>query len=150
MKKLTFVTALSLLSASTLPSFASTATNTFDTNTTLTSACVIDSATAVTFTYTSFQTAASTASPSDIVVRCTNTLPYSMALDTGGSYTDQSTDLAYTLAITGGGTGKTGSGVAQSYVVTGNMAAAQSGTCAVASCSNSASTNKQRTLTITY
>jgi len=150
MKKLSFVTAMSLLSAMTLPSYASTATNTFNTDITLTSACVIDSATAVTFTYTSFQTAASTATPSDISVRCTNALPYSMALDTGGSYTDQSTALAYTLAITGGGSGKIGSGIAQSYVVTGNMAANQSGTCADASCSNTASNNKLRTLTITY
>lgn len=134
------------------PVQAATLTPQFDVNINLTTACKISTApTAVTFNYTALQTGASSlAAAGSYGVTCTKNLTYTMALDLAGSYTDQATDLAYTLALSSAGTA--GSGIEQTYSITGNMAAGQSGTCAVsaASCTNAASLNKTRTLTVTY
>lgn len=151
MKKLALAFALALTAMLTAPVQAATATGNFDVAITLTSACVYAKTSDVTFAYTSFQTtAASQTTPGEFTVRCTNTLPYTMALDLAGSYTDQATNLAYTLALSAAGA--TGTGSAQTYSVTGSIAANQGGDCAAAGgvCVNTASTNKQRTLTITY
>lgn len=145
MKKLALIAALGLSSLA-LSSHAATATGTFDVTINLTSACQITSAPTAAFTYTSFQAAAATFA-SSFNVKCTNTLPYTIALDST-SVTDAATALAYTLAL--GSTTGTGSGVDQTIAVTGSMAAAQAGTCATSTCTNAASANKQRTLTITY
>jgi len=151
MKKLTLVASLALAALVTAPTQAATSTGNFDVAITLTSACIYAKTSDVAFTYTSFQTTAAAQTTSGgFTVRCTNTLPYTMALDAAGSYTDQATQLAYTLALSAAGA--TGNGSAQTYAVTGRIDANQGGNCATAGgvCTNTASTNKQRTLTITY
>lgn len=146
MKKLALIAALGLSSLA-LSSHAATATGTFDVTINLTSACQITSAPTAAFTYTSFQAAAATFA-SSFNVKCTNTLPItSVTLDLL-SVTDDATNLAYTLAL--GTVPGAGTGVDQSIAITGSMAASQAGTCATATCTNGAATNKQRTLTITY
>ncbi|OGB00226.1 MAG: hypothetical protein A3E79_13445 [Burkholderiales bacterium RIFCSPHIGHO2_12_FULL_61_11] len=149
MKKTLSIAALSLLSLSSLltaPAQAATATGTFNVGLTLTSKCEINNPTDLAMTYTSFQTGASTGT-STINVKCTNTLPYSLALDSL-SVTDADTNLTYTLALSGATAA--GTGADQVITVTGNIASGQSGNCATASCTNAASANKQRTLTVTY
>ena len=131
-----------------MTSQAATATGTFNVNINLTSACAVNTtATAATFNYTSLQAAASTFSTS-FNVQCTNTLPIvSVALDST-AVTDGATNLAYTLALVGAPA--TATGVPQAVTVNGTMAAGQAGTCAAATCTNAASANKTRTVTITY
>ncbi len=126
---------------------AATATGNFNVNITLTSVCQLTGPADLNFTYTSFQVGAATGAGGAFSVKCTNSLPYTIALDST-SVTDDAVNLAYTLALSAAG--GTGNGAAQNYSVTGSMAASQAGTCAVASCTNAAATNKQRTLTITY
>ena len=154
MKKLIFVVAL-LLSGFSVSAQAATATGTFNVLINLTSKCEINSTNAatgalitdLTFDYTSFQTAPATPTTS-FNVRCTNTLPYALSLD-ATSVTDNATNLAYTLALSGATA--TGTGANQVITVTGTMAAGQSGTCGTtAVCTNAAATNKQRMLTVTY
>lgn len=151
MKKLALVTALALTAMLTAPAQAATTTGNFDVTIALTSACIYAKTSDVAFTYTSFQTTAQAQTTSGgFTVRCTNTLPYTMALDAAGSYTDEATNLAYTLALSAASA--TGNGLAQTYSVTGSIAANQAGNCATlgGACTNASSTNKQRTLTITY
>ena len=151
MKKLALASALALTAMLTAQTQAATATGNFDVAITLTSACVYAKTSDIAFAYTSFQsTAAAQTTSGGFTVKCTNTLPYTMALDAAGSYTDQATNLAYTLALSAAGA--TGTGLAQTFSVTGSIASGQAGTCATlgGACTNSASTNKQRTLTITY
>lgn len=151
MKKLALVTALALTAMITAPAQAATSTGTFDVAITLTSACIYAKTSDVAFTYTSFQAGAQAQTTSGgFTVRCTNTLPYTMALDALGSYTDQATNLAYTLALSAAGA--TGIGTAQTFAVTGSIAGGQGGNCSTAGgvCTNALSTNKLRTLTITY
>jgi len=127
---------------------ASTATGTFNVSINLTSACTVNTAaTAATFNYTSLQASAATFATT-FNVQCTNTLPIvSVALDSL-AVTDTATNLAYTLSLASVPT--TATGLAQAVTVNGSMAAGQAGTCATASCTNAASTNKTRTVTITY
>ena len=133
---------------------AATATGNFNVNVTLTSKCEINGTAAATgavitdiaLAYTSFQTSAATGSTS-FNVRCTNSLPYTLALDST-SVTDAALNLDYTLTLSA--TSNTGNGANQAYTVAASMAAGQAGTCATATCDNSASANRQRTLTITY
>lgn len=146
MKKLALIAALGLSSLA-LSSHAATATGTFDVTINLTSACQITSAPTAAFTYTSFQAAAATFA-SSFNVKCTNTLPITSVTLDSLSVTDDATNLAYTLAL--GTVPGAGTGVDQSIAITGSMAASQAGTCATATCTNGAATNKQRTLTITY
>lgn len=151
MKKLALATALALTAMLTAPVQAATSTGNFDVIITLTSACQYTKTSDVSFAYTSFQTTAAAQTTSGgFSVKCTNSLPYTMALDAAGSYTDQATNLAYTLTLSAAG--GTGNGTAQAYTVAGSIGANQGGTCATAGgvCVNTASTNKQRTLTITY
>jgi hypothetical protein len=131
-----------------------TATGNFNVNIALTSKCEINSTAAATgavitdidLTYTSFQTTAATGSTS-FNVRCTNGLDYTLGLDST-SVTDAALNLDYTLALSA--TSNTGNGANQAYTVAASMAAGQAGTCATATCDNSGSANRQRTLTITY
>lgn len=138
---------LSLLAAALAASFAfssqaATTSGGFNVTVNLTSACSITAGpTDVAFTYTSFQGAAATATGGAFSVKCTNTLPYTMALDaTSGTVIG----LNYTLALSAAS--GTGNGNAQAYSISGSMVAGQSGTCAAATCSGS----QARTLTITY
>jgi spore coat protein U-like protein len=90
--------------------------------------------------YTSFQPGPAAAS-ANFSVNCTTAMPYTMALDaTSGTLLG----LTYALALSQ--SAATGTGAAQNFSINGSIAAGQSGTCATASCSASAT----RTLTITY
>lgn len=152
MKKILSIAALSMLSLSSLvtaPVQAATSTGLFNVNIALTSACVYAKTADVAFTYTSFQGTAATATPGGFTLQCTNTLPYTLSLDST-AVTDQLLNLAYTVALSAAS--GTGTGIAQTYSVTGSMVSGQAGTCATlgGACTNSASTNKTRTLTVTY
>jgi Spore Coat Protein U domain len=124
---------------------AATVSSGFNVTVQLTAACEITSApTDVAFTYTSFQAAAATATPGAFSVRCTNSLPYSLALDASAGTV---IGLAYTLGLSL--SSNVGNGAAQAYTISGGMVANQSGTCATTppgTCSGS----DPRTLTITY
>lgn len=151
---LVFATVCALLAS---PGFAATATNSFNVSITLNSACQVVTVPTIAFTYTSFQAAAATSS-STFNVQCTNTKAISSVLLDNGSgglaaglsqaYTDNATGLTYTLTLSGVPTA--GTGAAQTISIAGSMAGGQSGTCNAASCTNSASTNATRTITITY
>lgn len=148
---------LAALAALSGPAGAVTATNTFNVSITLNSACQVVTVPTIAFTYTSFQAGAAT-SNSSFDVQCTNTKSItSIRLDDGAggvaaglgqSYTDNATGLAYSLTLSG--VPATGSGLAQTVTITGNMAGGQSGQCNAASCTNASSTNRTRTITITY
>jgi spore coat protein U-like protein len=95
----------------------------------------------VNLTYTSFQGSAAAASTT-YGVRCTTSLPYTMALDaTSGTLLG----LSYTLGISPSTSG-TGTGATQTYTINGSIAAGQSGTCATAICVGS----QTRTLTLSW
>jgi hypothetical protein len=92
-------------------------------------------------------------------VSCTTSLPYTFGLQSGNgaatppgaatiAVTDNAVNLSYSLGLSAAG--GTGNGAAQPFNVTGSMAASQSGTCAVASCTNAAATNKTHTLIVNY
>jgi len=154
MKKLILVAALaaSAIGMNTAAN-AATASGTFDVTINLTSVCVLGTVAPVAFTYTSFGSAA-TGTGGGFNVKCTNTLPFKIGFTNAATpavsetVTDQAVSLAYTLGLSAA-TG-TGTGVDQSFSVTGTMAANQAGTCATGTCTNSASTNKQRTLYVSY
>jgi hypothetical protein len=147
MKKVLAFIAAALLIGAGSSAQAGTATGTFNVNITLTSACTVNTAaTAANFAYTSLQVAASTFA-SSFTLQCTNTLPIvSVALDSL-AVTDAATNLAYTLAL---GATPASTGAANPVAVTGSMAGGQAGTCALASCTNAASANKTRTVTVTF
>ncbi|MDT3705949.1 MAG: spore coat protein U domain-containing protein [Thiobacillus sp.] len=146
-----FMTYAGLIGMST---HAATATGNFDVNLTLTSKCEINGAAAPTgavitnldLIYTSFQTTDATAT-TNLNVRCTDGLSYSLGLD-NTTVTDDALKLQYTLALSS--TSGAGNGTDQPFTVTGTIAKNQAGTCTSAFCTNSAATNKQRTLTVTY
>ncbi len=155
MKKLALIAALGLSSLA-LSSHAATATGNFDVTINLTSACIVGTPAAAAFTYTSFQAGPAPATTTNITVKCTNSLAYTVKLDDGAgglaaaatqTYTDAATNLQYSLTV---GTVAAGTGADQTIALTGTMAGGQSGTCIGTTCSNSTSTNKQRTLTLTY
>ena len=138
--------------------FAATATGTFTVSLTLTPKCEITGAIGnLNVSYTSWQGAASTGSTS-FNMRCTTNQAYTVALDNGGSYTDSSTSLDYTLRLSASSASPasedtfsmsgTGSGAApQTFYVHANLASGQTGTCnSLTACT---ATNT-RTLTITY
>ncbi len=121
---------------------AGTATGGFNVTVNLTSVCQIASGPAnVAFTYTSFQGAAATATGGGFSVQCTNSLPYTMALDAASGTVS---GLNYTIALSAGS--GTGNGAAQGYSINGSMASGQGGTCALGSCSGT----DARVLTVTY
>jgi spore coat protein U-like protein len=131
----------------------------FNVNVTLNSTCSLSTITALDFTYTSFQGSVANASNGNFTVTCTNTLPYNFGLQSGTgavtppgaatiTVTDNAVNLQYVLG-TSAASG-TGNGAAQSYNLTGTMAASQSGTCASGSCSNASATNKAHTLILNY
>lgn len=147
MRKHILVVALGLVAALSLPAQATVATGTFDVTINLTSACEVVSTPAATFTYTSFQPGNATFS-NTFNIRCTNTLPITSVTLDSAAVTDAATGLAYTLGLTG--VPAAGTGANQSITLDGTMASGQAGTCASATCSNAASANKTRTITITY
>lgn len=168
MKRLLLVAVATLAFLATAAS-AATATSSFNVALTLNSQCFVNivttgatpasgATTNVTLTYTAFQTTDAQASTS-FNVRCTNTLPYSVAVATqagsaagvnyflslaaGASptYVSAASTTAATLS-----TGLSGSGLDQQYTVGVDAPAGQAGTCATASCTAS----PQHTVTVTY
>jgi len=138
---------------------AGNTSGTFTVNVTLTSACTLSAVTAVDFAYTSLQAAVANATGGGFSVSCTNTLPYTFGLQAGNgaatppgaatiAVTDNAVNLNYSLGLSAAGA--TGNGAAQAFSVTGTMAGSQSGTCATASCTNAAATNKIHTLIVNY
>jgi spore coat protein U-like protein len=156
MKKLLVSGVMALAAILTAPVQAATDSATVAVTINLTSKCVFGTMNAVVFNYTSFQTTAATASGGTFNMKCTNTLPYKIGFTnvatpaTTDAVTDNAVNLAYTLGLSA--TTGTGSGVDQAYTVTGTMALGQSGTCATAggACTNSAATNKTRTIYVVY
>ena len=147
MKKLLLVAALGFSSLLGGVANAGTTTGTFNVNITLTTACTLATITDIDFAYTSFQVGAAAGSGGGFNVTCTNGVPYTFALD-NASVTDAAVNLAYTLTLP---TPTAGTGASQAYTITGNMAGGQGGTCAsLGSCTNGASANRQRTLTVTF
>ena len=138
---------------------AASTSGTFNVNITLSSTCTLSAITAVDFAYTSFQGGAAASTGGGFTTTCTNSLPYTFGLQAGSgaavppgaatvTVTDNAVNLQYTLGTsTAGGTGN---GAAQAHSVTGTMPAAQSGTCATASCTNAAATNKTQTLILNF
>jgi spore coat protein U-like protein len=99
-------------------------------------------ATALAFTYTSFQTTvALPTAPSTFQVRCTRQAPYTVALD---ATTGVLLGLQYSLTLSP--TSATGNSLNQVFTITGSIPANQAGACTAASCS----ATQQRTLTISY
>lgn len=139
---------------------AGSSSGTFNVNITLNSACTLGAIGSVDFTYTSLGAAVNSAGGSGAFnVTCTNTLPYTFGLQAGvgaavppgaasiSPAADDAVNLSYTLNAPAAGAG-TGSPVAHN--VTGTMAAGQAGTCAVASCTNAAATNRTHTLILNF
>jgi hypothetical protein len=116
----------------------------FNVTVNLTSGCEVTSApTDVAFTYSSFQGSAATSTGGAFSVRCTQNLPYTMALD---STTGTVIGLNYTLTLSAAG--GTGAGLtAANHTVNGSMASGQSGICATTGVCVGTSA---RTLTVSY
>jgi spore coat protein U-like protein len=120
---------------------ATLSTSSFNVSVITTDACQINVPPgAINFTYASFQAAVANASTS-FGVRCTDALPYTMALD---AFPGPLLGLTYSLVLSQ--TNATGNGVTQTYSINGSIAAGQAGTCATGTCSGS----QTRTLTVTY
>lgn len=145
---------------------ATTTTSTFAVAVTLTPKCFVNidttgpasqATTNIALAYAAFQTGTSTGSTL-FNVRCSNTLPYSIAITPD---TNSAAGITYFLKVVAGGvasfTGATGggalaalvgSGVDQPYTVGAQAAAGQAGTCAVGAGCTATSTN--HTITVTY
>ena len=160
MKKLAVtVAALGALAVGTDAAQAANGSQQFNVNINLTSVCTLGAVGPVAFAYTSLQGGAQAGTGGAFNVTCTNLLPYTFGLQAGTgaavppgtstiTVTDSAVNLQYTLGTSAAG--GTGSGVSQSYNVTGNMPAAQSGNCATGSCTNAAATNAVQTLILNY
>ncbi|MEO7344728.1 MAG: spore coat protein U domain-containing protein [Methylotenera sp.] len=119
-----------------------TATNTFPVSIINPAVCSITSIDNVAFgTYVAFRATALVAPNSNIVLNCTPSLSYNLALDANSGVV---AGLNYSLSLSA--TTSLGSGPGQTHTIAGTMPANQAGTCATGSCSNS----DPRTLTITY
>ncbi len=159
MKKiLSLVAAALVMGLSSLSAQALTATGTFPVTINFTSSCSVSTTgLAPTFTYTSLQTTTATATGVlTFTVTCTNMAPYTLSLDAGGtgytgtftaptgSYTNTASGLAYTLTLPAT---TPGTGAAQSYALSGSMAAGQAGTCGTL---GGCVFTDSHTLTVTY
>lgn len=119
---------------------SSTAVGSFNVWITTPPTCAISSApTNVVFNYVSFGPAVTPSGTFGIT--CSLALPYTMALNSGGGTI---VGLVYTIALST--TSSTGTGAQQMHSVNGNMAAGQSGVCALPTCSGS----QAHSVTITY
>ncbi len=117
-----------------------TATGTFPVTIIVPATCSISSAPGtVAFTYTAFSAAAVAANTTFGVI-CSNSLPYNMSVSPA---TGAVAGINYALSLT---PSSVGTGLAQTFTITGNAPANQAGTCTTGSCSAS----QVATLTITY
>ncbi len=158
MKKIALIAASLLIGLGSMSAQALTATGTFNVTINFTSVCTANTAgLAPSFTYTSNQaTAAAFATAQSFSVTCTNGVPYTMALDAGGTgytgaftaptgtYTNTASGLIYSLTLPAA---TAGTGAAQTYALTGAMAAGQAGKCTTLGGCAFVDTH---TLTITY
>lgn len=130
--------AAALALAPTVHAATSTPAAPFNVTVTLTSVCSITAGPAdVTFAYTSFQGTIANSAGGGFSVRCTNNLPFTMALD---ATTGSVGGLTYNIAAPAGGTG---TGAAVGYSITGTIAAGQGGDA-------TAPVTSARTLTVSY
>jgi spore coat protein U-like protein len=137
-KQLKLLAAAAALALAPTVNAASTPAAPFNVTVTLTSVCSITAGPAdVTFTYTSFQGAIANSAGGGYSVRCTNNLPFTMALD---ATTGSVGGLTYNIAAPAGGTG---TGAAVAYSITGTIAAGQGGDA-------TAPVTSARTLTVSY
>lgn len=129
-----------LFGLASVSSQAATATGNFNVTINFTSVCTANTAgLAPVFNYTSGGAAATFATAQSFTVTCTNGVPYTLSLDAGGTgytgsyaaptgtYTNTASTLVYSLSLPATTTG-TGSGIAQTWALTGNMVAGQNGT----------------------
>lgn len=145
---------------------AATTTSTFNVKLTLTSQCFVNIlatgpssqvTTDVTMAYSAFQTTDAQGTTS-FNVRCTNTLPYSIAVV---NQADSAAGINYFLKLAAGATAAyataasataatlttlTGSGIDQQYTIGVDAPSGQAGTCATATCLGT----KAHTITVTY
>ena len=153
------------------PAIASTVGGSLATSATVTANCTV-STTPLAFGNVDSTSASNVDATGGLSITCTNgsawTASAGVGAGSGASYASRKmtagSDLLnyniYTSAarttVWGDGTastgtiGGTGNGSAQSFSVTGSMTASQAGTCATASCTNTAATNKTQTLIINY
>ena len=162
MKKILTVSMLAITSAFCMNANALTAVGNFNVAVSLQSQCQINTTNPagaatisdIAIAYTSFQTAVTNANTT-FNVRCTNTLPFSLALDAGNG---AASGISYLLSIGTAATtnivtavtslaSQTGTGAAVPYFISATAAAGQAGTSLVNTVS--AVTNA-RTVTITY
>jgi spore coat protein U-like protein len=159
MKKILTATAVAAALAAGNADAAGSTSGQFNVNVTLTSGCTLQAVAPVTFAYIALQGAPATSGGGTFTVTCTTSLPYTFGLQSGNgaatppggasiSVLDDAVNLNYTLNLNAAG--GTGNGATQGYSVTGTMAASQAGTCALASCTNGAATNKTHTLIVNY
>lgn len=154
MRKIISAAVLAVVGLLGVPAIAASDSTPVTVNITLTSKCVFGAVAPVVFAYSSFQAAAATATGGTFNMKCTNTMPYSIGFTNAASpaatdaVTDDAVNLAYSLGLSA--TTGAGNGSDQAYAVTGSMALGQAGTCLTASCTNSAATNKTRTLYVVY
>jgi spore coat protein U-like protein len=136
---------------------ADSATQNFTVSINLTPACALGTVGGIAFNYTGTQNTPATGSGGAFSLLCTTNLPYSFSLDadagsivngTSRTYTDAATLLSYTLTTPAAGTG---TGASQGLSLNATMTANQAGSCpSGTACDNTASTNRIRTLTVTY
>ncbi len=138
--------------------YAGTATGNFTVQINFTNSCTVTAnASPATFTYTSGQGSnAALGGTTSFGITCTSGVPYTLALDAGGtgytgsftsptgSYTDTSTGLNYTLTLP---TPTAGTGALQSYTMAGSMVSGQGGTCGTVGGCTSTNTH---TITVTF
>ena len=162
MKKILTAAVLAITGAFCMNANALTAVGNFNVAVSLQSQCQINTTspagaatiTDIAIAYTSFQAAVTNANTT-FNVRCTNTLPFSLALDAG---TGSASGITYLLAIGTAATtnivtavtslaSQVGTGANVAYYVSATAAAGQAGTSLV----NTVSVvNSARTVTITY
>ena len=163
MKKILTASILAITSAFCMNANAATAVGNFNVAVSLQSQCQINTinpAGAATITdiaiaYTSFQTTVTNANTT-FNVRCTNTLPFSLALDSG---TGAASGINYLLSLGTSATtnivtavpsllSQAGTGVDVAYFVSATAAAGQAGTLTTSTAPTAV--NSPRTVTITY
>jgi spore coat protein U-like protein len=158
MKNVLFAALLGLGLAAHGSAFAADSAQNFTVSVSLTPACVLGTVGGIAFTYTGAQATPAAGSGGGFSLLCTANLPYSFALDndasnatgtaTSRTYVDAATLLAYTLTTPAAGSG---TGTSQSLSLSGTMGPNQGGSCPSAvACDNTASTNRSRTLTVSY
>lgn len=140
--------AATALIAAAMPAQAASVVSNFNVDITLTSACAVSTPTNLTFAYTALQAANATAT-SPFSVTCVTGLPYTVGVS-GANVTDSAVGLAYSLIVAAPVGGGTGTGAAQGYSIDGTIAGGQAGTCVTATCTNAASINNVKTLTVSY